>query len=345
MVKVSSFGHTAQGREIKAYTLFNSAGAELTVIDYGATIQALKLPDRNGRLTDVVLGYDNVSGYENGDGYVGATIGRVGNRIGRGKFTLNDREYSLYINDGENHLHGGKTGFDRRIWSCRGVEKSDTDAAERLVFSYLSPDGEEGYPGNLSVLVSFSLSDDNALSIVYEAGTDKDCPVSLTNHSYFNLAGEGNILSHLLKINADAYLENDGGCLPTGRILPVDEVFDFREAKPVGKHIGEDHPQTRLFGGYDHNFVLSSGEAARLVSPESGIAMTVSTDLPGVQLYTSNFLTDREGKNGSRMGKYSALCLETQYFPNAINCPDFASPVLKAGEKLHSETVFKFELI
>jgi len=338
MVRTRVFGYTRQGERVNAHTLINGRGMELTVIDYGAAIQALRLPDKNGRMVDVVLGYDSVADYEQGDGYLGATIGRVGNRIGGGTFRLGDREYSLYINDGENHLHGGKTGFDKRVWSCEAGE-------DRLSFSYLSPDGEEGYPGNMQVTVSFTLGEDNALSILYEAGTDADCPVSLTNHSYFNLAGEGDILGHLLKINADAYLENDSGCLPTGRILPVDEVFDFREEKTVGRDIAAAHPQLVNFGGYDHNFVLSSTEAARLTSPDSGIAMTVITDLPGMQLYTSNSLSDRKGKGGRSMGLHSALCLETQMFPNAINCPDFASPVLKAGEKLKSETVFKFDLI
>lgn len=338
MVKSSIFGYTAQGEEVRAYTIDNGKGVEMTVLDYGATIQSLKVPGRNGRAVDVVLGYDSASGYEQGDGYLGATIGRVGNRIGGGKFSLNGREYSLYINDGANHLHGGEKGFDKRMWSC------EAEAAS-LSFSYLSPDGEEGYPGNLQVKVIFTLTEDNSLSIRYEARTDADCPVSLTNHSYFNLAGEGDILAHLLKINADFYLENDSGCLPTGKPLPVDGAFDFRQAKPVGRDIATDHEQLRMFGGYDHNFVLSSGEAARLTSPESGISMTVTTDLPGMQLYTANSLSARKGKDGRDMGLHSALCLETQMFPNAINCPEFASPVLKAGEKLISETVFKFEKV
>lgn len=338
MIKTSIFGYTAGGEEVKAHTLYNSSGMELTVIDYGATIQALKLPDRNCKAVDVVLGYDTVEEYERGDGYLGATIGRVGNRIGRGLFKLNNREYSLYINDGENHLHGGKAGFDKRMWHCEEAENA-------LRFSYFSPAGEEGYPGNMQVRVTFSLREDNALSILYEAETDEDCPVSLTNHSYFNLSGRGDILDHLLKINADAYLENDSGCLPTGKILPVDKAFDFRTEKPVGRDISAQHQQLLHFGGYDHNFVLSSGEAAKLTSPESGIAMTVTTDLPGVQLYTSNALSERKGKGGSDMGLHSALCLETQMFPNAINCDGFASPVLKAGEKLRTETVFKFEIV
>ncbi len=338
MIKSSVFGYTAPGKEVRAYTMDNGNGMEVTVLDYGATIHSLKLPGKNGKVVDVVLGYDSVEGYEQGDGYVGATIGRVCNRIGKGKFSLNGREYALYINDGENHLHGGRAGFDKRMWSCESADG-------RLAFSYLSPDGEEGYPGNLQVKVTFTLRQDNALSISYEARTDADCPVSLTNHSYFNLAGEGDILSHRLKINADTYLENDCGCLPTGRLLPVDGAFDFREEKPVGQDIAAEHEQLMKFGGYDHNFVLSSNEAARLTSPHSGIAMTVTTDLPGMQLYTANFLRLRKGKGGSSMGPHSALCLETQMFSNAINYPEFASPVLKAGETLKTETVFKFETI
>lgn len=335
MIRTGVFGRTAAGEEVKAYTLVNGCGAELTVLDFGGTIHSLKVPSQDGSLVDVVLGYDSVEGYEQGDGYLGATIGRVGNRIAKGKFSLNGRDYSLYINDGENHLHGGKVGFDRRMWKGEISEG-------RIDLSCFSPDGEEGYPGNLSVRVSFLLSEDNELRIVYEAETDANTPVSLTNHSYFNLNGGGSVLSQLLTVSADSFLENDGGCLPTGKLLPVDGPFDFRVEKPIGRDIGMADEQLLRAGGYDHNYVLSSTKAARLRSEESGIVMTVETDLPGMQVYSSNFLTKRAGKNGSEMDKNGAICLETQFFPNAINYTHFASPVLKAGEKLHTETAFKF---
>ena len=334
MINKKHFGFTAEGEPVSAYTLTSSIGAELSVLDFGATIHALRIPNREGRLTDVVLGYDSVSQYEQNDGYLGATIGRVGNRIGAGRFSLNGKEYSLFLNDGDNHLHGGKVGFDRRLWQAE-------ICGDTLKMRLFSPDGEEGYPGNLSVCVSFSLESDSSLHIVYEAETDADCPVSLTNHSYFNLNGGGSVLSHELQLNADFFLENDSGCLPTGKFLPVDGAFDFRKAKPVGRDIFAPEEQL-MFGGYDHNFVLSSSRAAVLKSPDSGIIMTVDTDLPGVQLYTGNFLTERSGKGGSVMEKHGALCLETQMFPNAVNYPHFASPVLRAGEKLRSETVFSF---
>jgi len=338
MVKTEIFGCTAKGAQVRAYTIANSNGMEVTVLDYGATVHSIKVPDAKGQTVDVVLGYDDIAQYEQGDTYLGATIGRVGNRIAGGRFTLNGKEYKLCLNDGANHLHGGKEGFDRRMWDCSCGE-------DRLCFFYMSPDGEENYPGNLSVKVHFILSEDNALRIRYEAETDADTPVSLTNHSYFNLAGEGSVLSHLLQINADGFLENDGGCLPTGKILPVDGVFDFREEKPVGRDIEADDEQLHRGGGYDHNYVLSSSRAARLTCPESGIAMTVDTDLPGMQLYTGNFLKPVKGKGGKLIDKRYALCLETQMFPNAINYEHFASPVLKAGEKLCTETVFSFETI
>lgn len=337
MISKRHLGYTAQGQPVTAFTVTNCRGAELTVLDFGATIQALRVPDRQGSLTDVVLGYESVAEYELNDGYLGATIGRVGNRIAAGRFSLGGKEYSLFLNDGANHLHGGRQGFDRRMWQA-------SQQGEALVLSRLSAHGEEGYPGNLQVSVSFTLDGENRLHILYEARTDADTPVSLTNHSYFNLNGGGTVLGHELQLNADFFLENDSGCLPTGKLLPVDGAFDFRTAKPVGQDIFAPEEQL-MFGGYDHNFVLSSSRAAVLKGPESGIVMTVDTDLPGVQLYTGNFLTARCGKSGSTMEKHGALCLETQMFPNAVNYPHFASPVLKAGEKLRSETVFSFSVV
>lgn len=335
-VSTTPFGRTAAGEPVTAFTLKNESGMAVTVLDYGATVQALAVPNGAGGFTDVALGYDTVAEYESRDGYLGATIGRVGNRIGGARFSLGGAEYVLAKNDGENHLHGGVRGFDKRMWSCDARE-------DRLVFSRLSPDGEEGYPGALQVSVTFTLTADNALVIAYDALSDKDTLVNLTNHTYFNLNGGGAVLDHLLQVNAQRFCENDGGCLPTGRLLPVAGTpFDFRAAKPIGRDIGADCEQLRRGGGYDHNFVLSGTDAATLYSPVSGVEMTVTTDMPGMQVYSANGLSARPGKDGQSMGPRDAVCLETQLFPNGMNCYGFPSPVLRAGKPLHSETAFRF---
>ena len=337
-VTFTPFGKLDDGTVVTAARLENAAGASVTVLDYGATIQSVIVPDKNGKPVDVVLGYDTAAEYAQNGGYLGATIGRVGNRIGGAAFSLNGVTYSLAKNNGANHLHGGKRGFDKYLW--RMAEENGSLVCERV-----SPDGEENYPGNLTVRVTFTLNDGNALSIRYDADTDKDTLVNLTNHSYFNLNGGGSILEHRLQVNAERFCENDDGCLPTGRLLDVEGTpFDFRAEKPIGRDIGAERPQLRLFGGYDHNFVLSGKRAATLYSAESGIEMTVTTDLPGVQLYTANSLSERAGKRGSVMGTHGAVCLETQLFPNAMNCYGFPSPVLRAGQHLYSETVYSFSI-
>ncbi len=330
------FGHTAAGQAVTAYTLTNKHGMAVTVLDYGATVQALLVPDDRSSLTDVALGYDTIGEYERSDGYLGATIGRVGNRIGGARFSLNGVEHTLAKNDGENHLHGGVRGFDKVMWHIDARENA-------LVCSYLSPDGEENYPGNLTVTVTFTLTDDNALSIAYDAVSDRDTPVNLTNHTYFNLNGGGSVLGHELQIFAERFCENDGGCLPTGRLLDVAGTpFDFRQAKTIGRDIEADDEQLRRGGGYDHNFVLAGRKAAVLYSAGSGIEMTMETDLPGMQFYASGGLTDRPGKGGAPIVYRGAACLETQLFPNGMNCWGFPSPILRAGQKLHTETVFRF---
>lgn len=330
------FGLTAGGRSVTAYRLENTAGASLTVLDYGATIQSLCVPNGTGGFTDVVLGYDSMEEYEANDGYLGATIGRVGNRIGGAAFSLNGTVYSLAQNDGDNHLHGGIRGFDKQLWQV--------DARpEALVCSRLSPDGEEGYPGNLQVRVTFTLTEDNTLRIQYDAETDRDTLVNLTNHSYFNLNGGGTVLGHELLVNAERFTENDGGCLPTGKLLEVAGTpFDFRAPKAIGAEIGAGDEQLRRGSGYDHNYVLCGKRAAVLYSPDSRIEMTVETDLPGVQVYSGNCLTRRGGKGGQVIDRRDAVCLETQLFPNAMNCYGFPSPVLRAGAHLHSGTAFLF---
>ena len=335
-VNLFSFGALADGTPVTAARLKNSHGTSVTVLDYGATIQSLVVPDKGGAPIDVVLGYDTASEYERGGCYLGATIGRVGNRVGGARFSLNGETFFLAKNDGENHLHGGERGFDKRMWRMEDQDGS-------LVCERLSPDGEEGYPGNLSVRVTFTLTESSALRIQYDADADRDTPVSLTNHSYFNLNGGGSALEHRLQINAERFCENDESCLPTGKLLRVEGTpFDFRAEKEIAAEIRAGHIQLRRFGGYDHNYVLSGSHAAFLTGDRSGIRLAVETDLPGMQLYTANALTEQAGKGGKRMGPHGAVCLETQLFPNAMNCWGFPSPVLRAGQHLHSETVFAF---
>ena len=337
-VEFFDFGTLSDGRRVTAAKITNSAGASMTVMDYGATVLSLCVPDRNGKMVDVVLGYDTPAEYEKGVCYLGATIGRVGNRIGAAEFSLNGKRYVLAKNDGENHLHGGNEGFDGKIWQMAAQGDS-------LLCWRLSPDGEENYPGNLKVQVLFTLTEDNHFHITYDADTDADTLVNLTNHSYFNLNGSGSVLGHRLKLFAERFAENDSGCLPTGKLLWVDGTpFDFREEKEIGTDIGADDVQLKRAGGYDHNYVLTGKKAAVLYSEESGIEMTVETDLPGMQFYTGNFLTEQKGKNGSMIHKRDAACFETQLFPNGMNCYAFPSPVLRAGAHLHTETDYAFRV-
>ena len=333
-----TFGTLVDGTEVTALHMENTAGASVTVLDYGATIQSLRVPDRDGVLRDVVLGYDTMEEYRDADAYLGATIGRVGNRIGGAVFSLNGKTYELAKNDGENHLHGGIRGFDRRMWSAHASE-------EGLVFQRISRDGEEGYPGNLHVRVTFTLTEQNALRLVYDLQTDRDTPVNLTNHSYFNLDGSASVLDHILTVYAERFCENDEGCLPTGRLLPVEGTpFDFRVPKRIGRDIGLPDEQLRRAGGYDHNYCLAGKKAAVLYSERSGLEMTVETDLPGMQVYSGNFLTRRKGKNGTEIDYRGALCLETQLYPNAMQCWGFPSPILRAGRGLHTETCYSFRV-
>ena len=333
------FGRLSDGTIVTAARLENRAGASVTVLDYGATVAALRVPARGGELIDVVLGYDTASEYEQNGGCLGATIGRVANRIAGASFTLNGRVFTLAKNNGENHIHGGIRGFHRLMWQM-------TAGDEDIVCQRLSPDGEEGYPGNLDVRVTFRLTEDNALHILYDALSDADTPVNLTNHSYFNLDGGGTILDHLLTVNADQICQNGPGCLPTGRLLEVAGTpFDFREEHPVGERIGEDDEQLLLAGGYDHNYCLAGTDAATLRSARSGLEMTVTTDRPGMQLYSGNSLTTRPGRPHGTLGPRTGLCLETQIHPNALACPNFPSPILPAGVPLHSETVYAFRSV
>lgn len=310
-VEKKPFGMTKDGESVSVYCIKNEALA-VEIMEYGAAIRSLRV-HHGGAWTDAVLGYDTLREYEENDGYLGACIGRVGNRIGGAVFTLNGKDYRLAGNDGENHLHGGVRGFDKYVWSAEMLP-------DGVRLTRVSPDGEEGYPGTMCAAVSYRLCGDT-LTMAYEASADRDTLCNLTNHSYFNLNGSGSVLGHTLQIGAEEFLENSAATLPTGKRLPVAGTpFDFRAPKRVGQDIGADDIQLQNGGGYDHNFCLTGETAAVLRGDASGITMTVRTTLPGVQLYTANFLTERCGKQGAIYAPRCALCLETQYFPNAMAC-------------------------
>lgn len=344
-----TFGKTEDGQQVDLYTLTNKNGVEVAITNYGGTVVSWKVPDRNGHIADVVLGYDNVKDYENGKAYFGATVGRYANRIAHGKFTLNGATYTLAKNDGENHLHGGIKGFSKRVWTAKDVSGSNGQALE---LTYLSKDGEEGYPGNLSVTVIFTLTEKNELKIDYSATTDKDTVLNLTNHSYFNLAGQGSgdILSHELTLNADRFTPVDATLIPTGELRKVKGTpFDFTQPTAIGARINQDDEQLKLGKGYDHNWVLNKPKigvltlAAELYEPKSGRLLEVRTTQPGVQFYTGNFLDGTaHGKDGKVYNYRTGMCLETQHFPDSPNHPDFPSTVLKPGQRFHSTTIFKF---
>lgn len=345
-----SFGKTNDGIESKIFTLKNSNGMEARITTYGATVVSLTAPDKNGNFDDIVLGYDTLDGYLKGDKFFGALIGRCGNRIKHGKFKINGTEYSVATNDGLNHLHGGIIGFDKVVWTANYINHR----ANTLKLTYISNDGEEGYPGNLNVTVTYTLSEDNALSINYKAISDKDTIVNLTNHSYFNLAGHasGDILNQNLMINSDKFTVNDKYSIPTGEVKDVaGNPMDFRNLTPIGKNINATYYDQIVFGsGYDHNWILNtdgniSDKAAQLVDESSGRVMDVYTTTPCVQFYSSNFLDGSDiGKGGFSYDKRAGVCLETQYVPNAINIDKFDSPILKAGEEYNHTTIYKFSI-
>jgi aldose 1-epimerase len=346
------YGRMPDGKEIDSYTLTNRSGMEVTIITYGATITSIKVPDPKGGMpTDVALGFDALDGYLKPDEpYFGAAVGRYGNRIAKARFKLNGVEYKLAANNGANSLHGGLRGFDKRVWAAVPLTSPTADGPG-VAFTYVSADGEEGYPGNLNVTITYTLSDKNELGIAYNATTDKDTVLNLTNHSYFNLAGagRGNILAHEMMIEADKFTPVDSGLIPTGELKPVEGTpFDFRTPTPIGKRIENDDPQLKLGKGYDHNFVLNHAQgvlalAARVRDPESGRTMEVLTDQPGIQLYTGNFLDGSiRGKSGKVYAFRYGFCLETQHFPDSPNQPKFPSTVLKPGETFTSKTVYRF---
>jgi len=347
-VRKQVFGKTSRGETVELYTLTNSKGMEATIITYGGIIVALKVPDRNGKAGDVALGFDSLEGYLKGHPYFGAIIGRYGNRIGKGRFSLNGVEYTLARNDGDNHLHGGIKGFDKVVWKAK---QSTGQGGPALELFDLSKDGEEGYPGNLSVTVTYTLTDANEVRIDYQATTDKDTVVNLTNHSYFNLAGqgEGDILRHRVMINADRFTPIDSGLIPTGELRSVDGTpFNFRQPYAVGERIGVDDQQLEFGKGYDHNFVLNGSVgtlrlAGRVSEPASGRVMEVLTTEPGVQFYSGNFLDGTlRGKGDKVYQRRYGFCLETQHFPDSPNKPAFPSVVLKPGARYQTTTIYRF---
>ncbi len=345
-IQRADFGKTRDGVAVSVYTLNNKNGLTARITNYGGIVVSLMVPDRNGKMADVVLGFDLLDGYlQNPGPFFGALIGRYGNRIGHARFTLDGRVYQVDRNDAENSLHGGARGFDKRVWTPKEL----TDGG--LELRYLSRDGEEGYPGNLRAAATYHLTDANELRIDYGASTDKDTVINLTNHSYFNLKGAGaaDILDHRLMLNADRFTPVDAGLIPTGELRAVaGSPFDFRTSTSIGARIEANNEQLRVGKGYDHNWVLNRASdgltlAARIEEPSTGRILEVFTTQPGVQFYTGNFLDGTiKGKGGKVYGRRSAFCLETQHFPDSPNKPAFPTTELKPGQRFQSTTVFRF---
>ncbi|NLJ84077.1 MAG: galactose mutarotase [Halanaerobiaceae bacterium] len=350
-VTIAPFGVLPDGKEVFQYTFGNKNGLKVTAINYGGIITKVFLPDKNGEFSDIVLGYDNLEDYLADSPFFGALIGRFGNRIANGRFVLDGKEYKLALNDQPGgiscHLHGGNKGFDKVFWDIEPVIQND---AVGLKLSYLSKDGEEGYPGNLDVSVYYYLTDDNVLRVEYYAETDKATPVNLTQHTYFNLkgAGEGDILDHELCIKAEKYTPVNEGLIPTGKLESVEGTpFDFRSPKKIGRDINVENQQLGYGNGYDHNYVLDgkAGELRQAVvahEEESGRAMEVWTTEPGMQFYSGNSIGEHTGKDGKSYGKHSGFCLETQHYPDSPNQEHFPSTILRPGEKYESITEFRF---
>ncbi|MEE0969566.1 MAG: aldose epimerase family protein [Clostridia bacterium] len=342
------FGYMDDGRVVSTYSLKNANGMKVKITDFGGAIMQIKTPDKEGRMTDVVCGFSSLEDYKHASGYHGALVGRVGNRICKGKFTLDGKEYSLYINNKENSLHGGKEGFSFKLWDAAPIDGEEP----QLVLEYTSPDMEEGYPGTLSVKVTYTLTSDNALSIHYEATTDKKTIVNLTNHVYFNLGGfaSGSIEGHRLWIDSDSYVPTDASLIPTGEIKKSEGTpFDFKTEKEIGRDIDADDPDIINGGGYDITFNFVGGETsepvhrATLYDPESGRELFLITNQPGVQVYTGNFMNGpHRFKGGYPQRPRHGVALETQKMPDAINHPNFTSVVLDKGEKYDYTTTFKF---
>ncbi len=347
-IEQSVFGETADGQEVLLFTLQNASGMKATITNYGAIVVSLYVPGRDGKFDDVVLGYRTLAEYIKENPYFGAIVGRYGNRIAKGRFKLDDVEYRLATNNGENHLHGGLKGFDKVIWNAEPVKQED---AVGVKLGYLSKDGEEGYPGNLSCTVTYWITNNNELKVQYHATTDKATPVNLTHHSYFNLAGQGksDISDHQLEIFADRFTPVDKGLIPTGELRPVEGTpMDFRKPIAIGARINAADEQLQFGGGYDHNWVLNNAGsslalAARVCEPTTGRVMEILTTEPGLQFYSGNFLDGTlTGKEGRVYRHRYGFCLETQHFPDSPNKPNFPNAILRPGETYRSETIYRF---
>lgn len=346
---VKDFGVLSDGTKAKLYTIVNKNGLTMQVTDYGGIIVSLSVPDKDGNISDIVLGYDNVADYVKDSPYFGAIVGRYANRICKGEFSLNSNTYTLAKNNGNNHLHGGLKGFDKVLWD---IKEFKTDNGPGLKLHYLSKDGEEGYPGNLDITVTYVLTNDNELKVDYKATTDRTTICNLSQHSYFNLKGQGNgdILDHQLMINADYFTPVDETLIPTGEILSVNNTpMDFTKLTAIGARVGDDFQQLKFGRGYDHNWVLNKGSeeqmtlAASVYEPTSGRVMEVWTTEPGMQFYCGNFLDGSNiGKSGKPYNYRNGFCLETQHYPDSINQPNFPSVILRPGQTYHHSTIFKF---
>ncbi len=347
LMDAKNFSKTINGKEVNLFTLKNKNGLVTQITNYGGRIVSLWVPDKNGTFADVSIGYNNIDAYiNNTETYFGALIGRYGNRIGKGQFVIEEDTFKLDINDGENSLHGGSLGFHKQVWDAKQVGEN------KLELTYTSADGEQGYPGTAEIKVVYELTDADELKIEYFATTDKPTHINLTNHTYFNLAGEGSgtINDHLLMINADGYTPVDAGLIPTGEIATVEGTpFDFRTPTVIGARVNDDNGQLKLGGGYDHNWVLNTNNeaftlAATLKDPVSGRTMDVLTTEPGIQFYGGNFISGEfDGKYGKKLNYRESLCLETQHFPNSPNQENFPSTLVQPGEEYHTTTIYKFK--
>ena len=348
-IKAEKWGQTSDGKTVTKYTMTNAKGMSVSVIDLGACITNIWVPDRDGKLADVVLGYDNVAGYEANKPHFGGFIGRVGNRIGDAKFVINGKTYEVEKNNGKNHLHGGFVGYEKLMYE---TECSEEDGVCSVEFSRLSPDMEQGYPGNLDVTVTYSMTDNNELMLEYFATSDQDTLCNLTNHSYFNLAGHnsGNTLAQEVQIDADSFTATTDDLIPTGEIVPVEGTpLDFRVSKPIGRDISCDYKPLKQGGGFDQNFCVGTTKidvvtkVAQMYDPASGRKMEVFSQLPGLQFYSGNGINESANcKEGAVYGKNDGVCFETQYYPNACNIESFEGYTLKAGEEYDCATIYKF---
>lgn len=347
-VTKAPFGRLPDGTPVEIYTLKNANGMEARICTYGGIVVSLTAPDRNGRFADVVLGYDDLDGYVTNNPYFGCLVGRYGNRIAKGRFTLDGQTFTLAQNDGENHLHGGVKGFDKVVWKAREVKSELGPAVE---FSYVSKDGEEGYPGTLTVKAVYTLTSDNALRLDFTATTDKPTVCNLTHHSYFNLAGEGDILGHEVMIPADKFTPVDSGLITTGELKPVEGTpFDFRTPTAIGARINADDEQLKFGRGYDHNWVINKpmgelGLHARVYEPKTGRVMEVFSTEPGLQFYSGNFLDGTiTGKGGRVYAHRTGFCMEPQHYPDSPNKPDFPSVTLRPGQTYRNTIIYKFSV-